>query len=237
MPPTSSPTRRTQRREDTLGEIRDAARALLAEAGPEAVTLRGIAARLGMAAAGVHYYYGSRDDLLTVLIIDAFDELADATARAASRPGQRSSKTQAWTAAALGYRSWAMTNPELFQFAHSATATRLKGRQALLPAKNRAVRALIDPLIDAAQSGEIRVPNWAPIPRALRGQLQRYADAAAVPADPPLQLLLLQAYTLVHGAVVLAVTGSLPRELLEDDALFRAQLARLLANAPRTPRD
>jgi AcrR family transcriptional regulator len=233
VPSSSPPTRRAQRREATLADIRDTARALLAESGPDAVTLRGIATRLGMAPAGVHYYYASRDDLLTAIIIDAFDELAAATTGAAGTGGPQRARTQVWTDAALTYRAWAMANPELFQLAHSATATHLKSRPGLLEAKNRAVRALTDPLAAAVASGEIDLStSTAAISPALRGQLKRYADAAAVTSDPHLQLFLLQAYTLVHGAVVLAVTGSLPRELLEDDSLFQAQLARLLPNPP-----
>ena len=206
-------------------EIREAARALLAESGADAVTLRGIAARLGMAPAGVHYYYSSRDDLLVALVIEAFDDLATQTRQAAAHPR---TAVRAWTEAALAYRSWAMEHPALFELAHSATATRLKDRPLLLDAKDRAVRALTDPLGAAIASGEIEVPPGPPISAELRRHFRRWADAAAVPRDPHLLLFLVQGYTLVHGAVVLAVTGSLPRELLEDDALFRAQLQRAL---------
>lgn len=222
MSSSTAPTRREQRRAATFVDIRTAARTLLAEGGPDAVTLRGIAARLGMASAGVHYYYASRDELLTALVIDAFDELARLTAGAAR--GRRTRK-QAWTAAALAYREWAMANPELFQLAHSSTATRLKDRPGLLDAKDRAVRALIDPLAAAVTSGDIDLPAGPPVALTLREHLRQWADVAGVPRDPRLLLFLVHAYTLVHGAVVLAVTGSLPRELLQDDALFRAQLA------------
>ena len=225
MPSTTSPTRRAQRRQSTLVEIRDAALSLLAESGPDAVTLRGIATRLSMASGGVHYYYASRDELLTALIVDAFDELAAATVQASGRSRTRA---QSWTTAALAYRTWAMTHPERYQLAHSTTATRLKSRPGLLDAKDRAVRALTDPLAAAVASGEIDLPPNPPVPAALRAHFRRWADASDVPRDPQLLMFLLQAYTLVHGAVILAVTGSLPRELLEDDALFRAQLARVL---------
>ncbi len=225
MPSTEPPTRRAQRREATLVEIRDAALLLLAESGPDGVTLRGIATRLGMASAGVHYYYASRDELLTALIVDAFNELTAAIVQASKR---RSTRAHTWTTAALAYRTWAMTHPEQFQLAHSATATRLKGHTGLLDAKDRAVRALTDPLASAVASGEIDLPAGPPVPAALRAHFRRWADAANVPRDPQLLMFLLQAYTLVQGAVLLAVTGSLPRELLQDDALFRAQLQRLL---------
>jgi AcrR family transcriptional regulator len=225
VPSTTSPTPRAQRREATLVDIRTAARSLLAESGVEAVTLRGIATRLGMASAGVHYYYPSRDELLAALIIDAFDELAATTAQAGDR---HATHGQAWTQAALAYRTWAMTHPELFQLAHSAIATRLKDRPGLLDAKDRAVRALTDPLAAAIRSGEIDLPPGPPLPRPLRTHFRHWADAAGVPADPALLLFLVHAYTLIHGAVTLDVTGSLPRELLKDDALFRAHLGRVL---------
>lgn len=211
-------------------EIREAARVLLAEAGPDAVTLRGIAARLGMASAGVHYYYPSRDELLAAVIIDAFDDLALAT----STRGARSSSSQSWPDAALGYRAWAMEHPELFQLAHSATATRLKDHPGVLDAKDRAVRALTDPLARAIASGEVEPPAGPPVSAALRKHFRRWGEMVDLPPDPQLLLFLVQAYTLVHGAVVLAVTGSLPRELLEDDVLFRAQLDRLVGAPARS---
>ena len=225
MPSTTTPTRRAQRREATFIEIRDAARVLLAESGPDAVTLRGIATRLNMAPAGVHYYYPTRDELLTALIVEAFDDLAAKTTAASSR---RRKQVHAWTDAALAYRTWAMTQPAMFELAHSATATRLKSHPALLNAKNRAVRALTDPLAAAISCSEIELPTTRPIPAALRRHFHLWASQAGVPRDPQLLLFLVQAYTLVHGAVVLAVTGSLPRELLQDDVLFRAQLACIL---------
>ena len=224
--PVHASVRRARRREDTALEIRQAAREILAESGVEAVTLRGIAARLGMAATGVHYYFAARDDLLSALVIEAFDELAAVTTAAAR--GRRAAPA-AWTRAATAYRAWALANTELFQLAHSATATRLKDRPGLLPAKDRAVRALTDPLGRAIADGSLVLPaDPPPVPATLRRQLLRWSRAADVPDDPQLVLFLLQAYTLVHGAVLLAATGSLPRELLEDDSLFRMQLARLL---------
>ena len=228
MLPATTPTRRARRRDATLADIREAARALLHDAGADAVTLRGIAARLGMAPAGVHYYFASRDELLTALIIDAFDEIATTIAAVEGRR----SPAAAWTAGASAYRSWALQNPNLFLLAHSATAARLKDRPGLLDAKDRAARALIEPLAAAIADGQLgSATEGVRFTRTLRDQLRRYADATSGPRDPRRQLLLLQAYTLVHGAVVLAVTGGLPRELLEDDSLFQAQLAMVLRDA------
>src|SRR5579875_3092005 len=104
MPRPAGPTRRQQRREATLAEIRAAARAALAAEGPDAVTLRGIATDLGMAPAGVHYYFSTRDDLIAAVIVDAFDDLATVTSVAVDGATGASS----WVAAALAYRRWAL---------------------------------------------------------------------------------------------------------------------------------
>ena len=226
MTPPAAPTRRQQRRDATVAEIRAAARAALAADGPDGVTLRGIANRLGMAPAGVHYYFPARDDLIVDLIIDAFDELAAATAAAGDG---RPAGPKAWVEAALAYRTWTLDNPERFSLAHSATAARLKDRPGLLDAKDRAVRALIMPLEAAVAAGQVSPPE-APgrITAALRAQLQAWSDAAGIRQDRHLLLYLLQAYTVVQGAVLLTITASLPRELLVGDDLFRAQLDLVL---------
>lgn len=222
----AAPTRRQQRRDATVAEIRAAARAALAADGPDAVTLRGIATRLGMAPAGVHYYFPSRDDLIAALIVDAFDELTAATA---SDADDRPAGPSLWVEAALAYRTWALDNAERFSLAHSATAARLKGRPGLLDAKDRAVRALMTPLEAAVAAGQVSPPaTTGRITPGLRSQLRAWSNAAGLRQDHHLLLYLLQAYTVVQGAVLLTITASLPRELLAGDELFRAQLDLVL---------
>ena len=71
-----TPTSRRERlRESTLTEIRATARRLLVDQGPEAVSLRGIAREMGMSAPALYRYYDSREDLLTALVIDCYEEL------------------------------------------------------------------------------------------------------------------------------------------------------------------
>ena len=221
----TGPGRRERRRRETLEEIRRRARQVLATRGADALTLRGLASDMGMAATGVHYYFSSRDDLLLALIIEGFDDLAAAVARGG--PGRPADDR--WRAGASAYVSWAQGNPELFQLLHSSTATRLKGRPGLLDAKDRAVRALTAPLLDGVASGELVAPDVAgALGPPLRRHLRDWAQAAAITVDPELQLAAVHAYTVVHGHAALVVTGSLPRELLNDGALLEAHLELVL---------
>jgi AcrR family transcriptional regulator len=174
----------------------------------------------------VHYYFPARDDLIAALVVEAFDELAEVTTAAVDG---RHVGPSTWVEAALAYRAWALDNPERFSLAHSATAARLKDRTGVLDAKDRAVRALIGPL-DAGIAARKVSPPVAPgrITARLRSQIQAWSAAAGVQGSQHLLLYLLQAYTVVQGAVLLTITASLPRELLVGDELFRAQLDLVL---------
>lgn len=221
----TGPGRRERRRRETLEEIRRRAAQVVATRGADALTLRGLAADLGMAATGVHYYFSSRDDLLLSLIVEGFDGLAAAVAGA----GREGPADGAWRAGARAYVGWAHANPELFQLLHSSTATRLKGRPGLLDAKDRAVRALTAPLLDGVASGELVAPDVdGAMSPPLRRHLRAWAQAAAITVSPHLQLAAVHAYTVVHGHAVLVVTGSLPKELLGDGALLEAHLELVL---------
>ena len=71
-------TARERARAEITAEILDAARGYLATDGAPALSLRAIARDLGMASSAVYRYFKSRDELLTRLIIDAYDALGAA---------------------------------------------------------------------------------------------------------------------------------------------------------------
>src|SRR5216684_2292492 len=71
-------TARERARTEITREILDAARGYLATDGAPALSLRAIARDLGMASSALYRYFSSRDELLTRLIIDAYDSLGAA---------------------------------------------------------------------------------------------------------------------------------------------------------------
>src|SRR5260370_34317433 len=71
-------TARQRARAEITAEILDAARGYLATDGAPALSLRAIARDLGMASSALYRYFKSRDELLTRLIIDAYDALGAA---------------------------------------------------------------------------------------------------------------------------------------------------------------
>ena len=76
---------RARVRAELTKEIADVARRHLAESGAVGLSLRAVARELGMASSAVYRYFPSRDDLLTTLIIDAYDALGAAAETADAR--------------------------------------------------------------------------------------------------------------------------------------------------------
>lgn len=69
---------RERHREQTEAAILKMARTQLADVGAAALSLRSVARELGMVSSAVYRYVATRDELLTRLIVQAYDELGDA---------------------------------------------------------------------------------------------------------------------------------------------------------------
>src|SRR5579859_4095197 len=102
-------TARERARAEITREILAAGRRHLATDGAAALSLRAIARDLGMASSAVYRYVASRDDLLTKLIIDAYDSLG-AAAEASEAEVDRSDLAGRWTAVCVTVRNWAKAN-------------------------------------------------------------------------------------------------------------------------------
>ena len=69
---------RARVRAELTEEIKAVARRHLAESGAAALSLRAVARDVGMVSSAVYRYFPSRDDLLTALIVEAYDALGTA---------------------------------------------------------------------------------------------------------------------------------------------------------------
>src|SRR3984885_5987422 len=76
-PVKASPTARERARAELTREITEEARRQLAETGAQGLSLRAVARELGMVSSALYRYFPSRDDLLTALIIDAYDAMGE----------------------------------------------------------------------------------------------------------------------------------------------------------------
>src|ERR1700733_1188918 len=96
-------TVRERARTELTREIKEEARRQLADAGADGLSLRAVARELGMVSSALYRYYPSRDELLTALIIDAYDAIGEAAERAAAAPAAGRGR---WIAACHAIRDW-----------------------------------------------------------------------------------------------------------------------------------
>src|SRR5438067_10002972 len=101
---------RERTRAEITREILAAARRHLATDGASGLSLRAIARELGMSSSAVYGYVASRDELLTRLIVTAYDALGSA-AETQEAAMDRNDLAGRWAAACDAVRGWALANP------------------------------------------------------------------------------------------------------------------------------
>jgi AcrR family transcriptional regulator len=100
--------KRQETRQKIETQIIELGRRHLVTEGAAGLSLRAIARDLGMVSSAVYRYVTSRDDLLTLLLVDAYSELADAVDRAGEAGGSWHDRLLAMARAA---RTWAIDQP------------------------------------------------------------------------------------------------------------------------------
>jgi AcrR family transcriptional regulator len=101
---------RERTRAEITQQILDTARRHLATEGASGLSLRAIARELGASSSGVYRYVASRDELLTRLIVAAYDALGIA-AEAREAAVARTDLAGRWSAVCGAVRDWALANP------------------------------------------------------------------------------------------------------------------------------
>jgi AcrR family transcriptional regulator len=110
---TPAPVLRTAReraRAEIHREILAAARRHLATEGASSLSVRAIARELGMVSSAVYRYVASRDDLLTQLIVEAYNALG-AAAETREEAIDRCDFVGRFAAVCTAVREWALANP------------------------------------------------------------------------------------------------------------------------------
>ena len=81
----TTPNRRALQREAQTAAIKVVARRLIADKGVAQLSLREVAREMGLVSSALYRYFATRDELLTALIFDAYNELGAAVERAEAR--------------------------------------------------------------------------------------------------------------------------------------------------------
>jgi AcrR family transcriptional regulator len=216
------PTLRERYRAQVRAEVKQAALAQLAQAGPAGVSISAIGKQLGISGPGLYRYFASRDELLTELVIDAYHDLADALAAPSRAPGQDSPARLRELARA--YRSWALAQPHRYRLLYGPPLPGYDAHaQRLIEASRAAMNHLLSVLVELGDGSAA----WPPEP--LASQLAAWAMPLDPSTDPATALRGVLIWSRVHGIVSLEIAGNFASMGIDPGQLFEIQLATLAA--------
>jgi len=195
----------------------------LATDGANGLSLRAVARDVGMVSSAIYRYFPSRDDLLTALIIDAYDRLGDA-AEAAVAAGSATAPARRWVDAAMTVRAWALAHREDFALLYGTPVPGYAAPDDTVTSGTRVTRALVAIVAETAHAGRLMPPRDVdelavdPDNRdafaALRSELDLDVSDGVV-------LWTIAAWTQLFGLLTFELFGQTRNLVADDEALFR----------------
>ena len=232
-------TPRQQARERTVAEILRIGREQLASEGAAALSLRAVARELGVVSSAVYRYVDSRDELLTMLVVEAYTELGDRVDAAVD--GAPGSAVERFAALARAVRTWALAEPARYGllFGSPVPGYRAPAERTTGPGTRVVVRLLriIDEAweVRAARAGQedgAALDGGGGLPPCLAGDLERIRAEFGATAPADVLARGVGVWSGLFGAVSFEVFGQYGAHTFTDPAeMFELTIRRLADDA------
>jgi AcrR family transcriptional regulator len=208
-------TMRQRYRREVRAQIKELAEHQLATVGPTGLSLSAIARELGTSAPALYRYFDSRDALLTELVIDAYNDLADTLSTELGKPAGAS--TESPLTFLRAYRSWATEHPHRYRLLFQSPVPGFDPNAgALVEAAQRSMNLLISTLSTQ--------PPDLDLPKVLSEQLSTWAIQNAPDTQTATALRATLIWSHIHGFVSLEIANTYATMGIDADALFEIQL-------------
>jgi len=221
---------RARMRAELTNEIKVEARRQLAAEGAPGLSLRAVTRALGMAPSAIYRYFPSRDDLLTALIVDAYDAIGAAAeeADAACPPDDLGGR---WVAAGRAVRAWSSAHPHEYALVYGSPVPGYRAPEDTVGPASR-VTLVMARIVDAAsRSGEIATPPWSPplgpLDDDTRDAVTTLVDLAFPSASAETAIRAVAAWTQLFGIISFELFGHFHRVIDEASPVFERALLEM----------
>ncbi|QES51534.1 TetR family transcriptional regulator [Streptomyces venezuelae] len=216
---------RERARIEVTAAIKDEARRRLADEGAAKLSLRAVARELGMVSSALYRYFPSRDDLLTALIIDAYDSVG-AAAEAALADTAGAAPRDRWTAVCASVRTWALAHPHEYALIYGSPVPGYSAPQDTVGPASRVANTLIAILREAHAGPGLALP---PLPGELRAEATRMTETFAHGLPPQVTAALVAACAQLVGLISFELFGQFQGVVApsERDRFFTHNTTRL----------
>lgn len=175
-----------------------------------------------MASSALYRYFPGRDDLLTALITDAYDEVGRAAeATTAATVGQPF--TERWLALAAVVRGWAIANRHEYALIYGSPVPGYAAPQDTVAPAVRLIMAMLELVVDAVEAGEVvsRVDQTDP-----DGALERIRLVAETEIPNDVLSRGIAAWTQLFGHLSFELFGQFHTIVEDYDSFFTAQMTQ-----------
>ncbi|GAA1673909.1 TetR/AcrR family transcriptional regulator [Fodinicola feengrottensis] len=222
----ASQTARERARIELTREIKEEARRQLAADGADRLSLRGVARELGLVSSALYRYFPSRDDLLTALIIDAYNAIGEA---AETVPDGPAGSAQRWRAVCRAIRRWAREHSGEYALIYGSAIPGYQAPPETIAPAGRGAFVLFAVLRDAWAAGRLVVPADAPaMSSRLSGQFGQLSVVAPELPDAVLARAVI-VWTQLFGMISFELTGQFVGTVDPTDEFFEHATAEMAA--------
>jgi len=233
-----APSIRARVRAEMTEEIKRVALAHLARDG-SALSLRAVARDMGMVSSAIYRYFPSRDELLTALIIDAYDSLGEAAETADGNVDRRDAYAARWFTVGHTIRRWALAHPAEYALIYGSPIPGYQAPEDTIGPAVRAMAALARAVAEAEAAGKLHTAEYGTLPTenaAYAAELRTAAAGLGFAEDSRIIERFLGAVTQLFGAVNFELFGRLNNVVEERDEWFDRQLRELAVAMGLSPR-
>ncbi len=217
------PAARARVRAEVTQELLAIARRQLAKDGSSELSLRAVAREAGLVSSAIYRYFPSRDDLLTALIVQGYEDLATAieTAEAAVK---RADLLGRWRSASRAIRTWAIANPHDYALLYGTPVPGYKAPPDTIAPVVRSSQVFLR-ILEEGQAND-RLPKPKALPANVRAAVALDESGTLNIAGSHLANGIL-AWSAIFGLVSFELFGHFHNVIHDYEAYFNFEIDRL----------
>ncbi|MDF9811888.1 TetR/AcrR family transcriptional regulator [Streptomyces sp. SPB162] len=226
---------RERARIEVTAAIKEEAGRQLAAEGPARLSLRAVARELGMVSSALYRYFPSRDDLLTALIIDAYDGMGAEAEAALARTADDDAPYVRWVAVCRSVREWALARPHEYALIYGSPVPGYSAPLDTVGPASRFPLTLVAVLRQAHAAGVLAPPPGSPLAAPVRADAARLAAELAPELPIPVIAALVSTWAQFFGLLSFELFGQFNRMLEARDEFFDQAVGALAGQVGLSP--
>jgi AcrR family transcriptional regulator len=178
----------------------------------------------------LYRYFASRDELLTALIVDAYDAVGAAAERAEAAV-DRTDLLGRWLTTCRAVRGWALENPHEYALIYGSPVPGYRAPQDTIAPASRLPQLLGGIFRDGFGAGKLPAELGEPVPESIRSELVPVVEQISPGTPPDVMARGMAAWIELFGTVSFELFGQFNNVIEDRTAFFEYQMrsmARLI---------